>query len=73
MKFLTKLFGKNYFVDGSAYAQKADLANYYSMTVDCYNCHNMTKVYIKKGVYLNNVITGILCSNCECRLEKKEK
>jgi len=70
MKLLIKLFGKNKFVLGSPYEKKANLNNYYLMNVTCNNCKEGNNVYIKRGVYLNYVITGIRCRVCDCRLEK---
>jgi hypothetical protein len=72
MKLVVKLFGKNVFIDGSSYAKKIDYANYYPMSVLCDNCHNRMKIYIKKGVHLNDIITGVICNNCVCRLEKEK-
>jgi len=72
MKILVKLFGKNYFVEGSPYAKKALAEDYYTMGVRCANCNRNTIVLIKKGVHLNDIITGVKCINCECRLEKEK-
>ena len=70
MKLRVKLFGKNIFIDGSPYAKRALAEDYYRVIAKCANCCADTTVYIKKGVHINDVITAIKCSNCECRLEK---
>lgn len=70
MKLKVRLFGKNAFVEGSPYAKKALAEDYYTLIVECPNCKKTTTVSIKKGVHLNDIITGIKCSNCQCRLEK---
>jgi hypothetical protein len=70
MTFKVKLFGKNIFRLGDSYQKKANLEDYYWMTVRCKNCNIDIDVAIKKGVHLNDVITGVKCNNCECRLEK---
>lgn len=70
MKLKVKLFGKNAFVAGNKYEKKIDYADYYSLTVVCKNCNKMTQIFIKKEVHLNDIITGIRCNNCQCRLEK---
>jgi hypothetical protein len=72
MKVRVRLFGKNVFIIGTDYQKKANLQNYYQMVATCKNCNNITGIYIKKGVHFNNIIAGVPCSNCECRLEKKE-
>jgi RNase P subunit RPR2 len=73
MKLKVRLFGKNYFISGSKYQYKVNIEDYYSVLVICNNCKNITVVYIKKGVRLNDIITSVKCDNCECRLEKREK
>ncbi len=70
MKLRVKLFGKIIFRMGDAYQKKVNPKDYYWMTVRCKNCNIDTDVAIKKGIRLNDVITGVKCSNCECRLEK---
>lgn len=72
MKLKIKLFGKNVFVRGSSYGEKVDYANYYLMNVLCVNCKEGINIYIKKGVHLNDVITGVECENCGCHLTKQE-
>jgi hypothetical protein len=70
MKLTTRLFGKNYFIVGSEYAKKALASDYYQLPVKCNNCGKITDVNIKKGIHLNDIITGVKCINCQCRLEK---
>ena len=72
MKLKVRLFGKNYFVSGSPAELKVNLSDYYMMTVTCHNCNKFTLVYTKKGVHVNDIITGVRCSNCEVRLEKEK-
>jgi hypothetical protein len=72
MKLRVRLFGKNYFTEGNLYAKKALAEDYYTMIVTCKNCGRTTTVSVKKGVHLNDIITGVKCSNCECRLEKEK-
>jgi hypothetical protein len=73
MKFLVKLFSKNVFVDGNPYGKKVDYNDYYLMAIDCKNCNDTTRIYIKKSVHVNDIVTGVKCNNCDCRLEKQEK
>ena len=72
MKIIVKLFGKNFFVENSPYSKKVNYDNYYFMILCCANCKHKTEVYVKKGVHLNDIITGVKCSNCECKLEKEK-
>lgn len=72
MKLLVKLFGKNFFTEGSPYQKKVDYINYYPILVICKNCNKSTQIYIKKGVHVNDIITSVKCSNCEVRLEKEK-
>ena len=71
MKLKVRLFGKNAFINGSAYSKKALPENYYRFFKECKNCKAIILIYIKKGVKINDIITAIKCSNCECRLEKE--
>jgi hypothetical protein len=73
MKLLIKLFGKNAFIQGTSYEKKIDYINYYLIQVLCANCKNIMNIYIKKGVHINDIVTGIKCNYCNCRLEKQEK
>jgi len=70
MKLKVRLFGKNYFSEGSPYQKKVDYVDYYPLLVSCKNCNKPTQIYIKKGVRVNDIITSVKCNNCECRLEK---
>jgi transcription elongation factor Elf1 len=70
MKLRVRLFGKNYFAAGSPAELKVNLSDYYTSTVACPNCNASTVIYVKKGVHLNDIVTGVRCSRCECRLEK---
>jgi lysyl-tRNA synthetase class I len=73
MKLKVKLFGKNILASGSPAEKKIDYSDYYPFTVICKNCNKMTQVLVKKGVHINDVITGVKCNYCDCRLEKQEK
>ena len=70
MRLIVRLFGKNYFLEGSKYQQKVDYINYYPKLIQCLNCGRPTQIYIKKGVHVNDIITQVKCSSCECRQEK---
>jgi len=72
MTLRVKLFGKNYFVEGSPYAKKTLANDYYGVIAKCANCCASTTLYVKKTVHINDIITGVKCSRCECRLEKQE-
>jgi hypothetical protein len=79
MKFLVKLFGKNFLVSQRIEGIEKELPkgmnidDYYTMNVLCANCKQEMSIYIKKGVHLNDIVTGVRCSNCEVHLEKQEK
>jgi len=73
MTLKVRLFGKNYFQENDAYSKKVDYADYYKITHTCHNCGVTNILYVKKGVYINDIATTIKCINCACRLEKKEK
>lgn len=78
MKFLIKLFGRNFLVRekiegiGKELPRGVDINDYYTMNVICNNCNNRTNIYVKKGIHLNDIITSVRCNNCECRLEKEK-
>jgi hypothetical protein len=72
MKLKVKLFGKNVFVAEKGIPKNIDMINYYLINVLCKNCGQQTSIAVKKGVHINDVITGARCKYCECRLEKQE-
>jgi len=73
MKLRIKLFGKNVFVKELPISKKVSADDYYCMIVNCKNCQATTVIYIKKGVRVNDIITGVKCNYCNVRLEKQEK
>lgn len=79
MKLKVRLFGRNFLVQEKVEGiekelpKGMDVNDYYSMNVLCVNCHQGMNIYIKKGVHLNDIVTGVRCKNCEVRLEKQEK
>ena len=70
MRLIVRLFGKNYYLEGSKYQKKANGNDYYPKLILCLNCNRPTQIYIKKGVHVNDIITQVKCSSCECRQEK---
>jgi hypothetical protein len=72
MKLKVRLFGKNAFSAEKEIPKKIDMKNYYLINVICKNCNQSTSIAVKKGVHINDVITGVRCKFCECRLEKQE-
>jgi len=71
MTFWARLFSKNVIISGEKAESKINHENYYLTVVNCKNCGNNTKVYIKKKVYINDVIGTIKCHYCDCRLTKE--
>lgn len=70
MKIKARLFNKNYFISEDIYGTKIDIKDYYVISVVCKNCGSTTSIYVKKGVHVNDIISGVKCNNCEVRLEK---
>jgi hypothetical protein len=78
MRLRDRLFGRNFLVREKIEGierelpKRMNIENYYTIIHPCNNCNSTTVLYIKKGVHLNDIITSVKCSNCECRLEKSK-
>ena len=73
MKLRVKLFGKNVFIGELPLSKKVYAEDYYRMVVDCKNCKSTTIIFVKKGVFVNDIVTKVKCQYCNCKLEKQEK
>jgi hypothetical protein len=79
MNLKARLFGRNVLVKEYIEGKQKELPkdmnvkDYYSIQTSCSNCGSAINAYIKKGVYIKDALSEIVCKHCDCKLIKGEK
>lgn len=79
MNLKIRLFGRNFLVKEfvgekeKELPKDMDVKDYYQRKQQCSNCNHSVRVYIKKGVYVKDIFTEIVCDRCGCKLTKESK
>ena len=66
-KFIKKIFRRSWFFEDVTKVQ--DTEGYYKIAILCGNCKSGDAIFVKRGVYLKDVILSVKCKNCGCRLK----